>query len=136
MPYDVSVPLRGAAQFDETGDLFLSQGVDLANQRIARRLYTNPVTKSSDGEIVQAGDDPFNQDYGIGLGRKVDSILDSATLEDIVVDIKTGFAQEEMVDQTLPVGVGFFENPRLNAEIVVIDYTLLDGRRGEVGFGL
>jgi len=67
------------------GDLALSTGSDTINQRVFRRLLTNP------------GDYLWNLDYGGGLGRFVGTPANPANIEAIV---RTQLALETAVPTT------------------------------------
>lgn len=136
MPYDVDLPFKGRVQFDETGDFYMATGERLANQRIGRRIFTNNVVRTSEGEVVEPGDDPFNQDYGMGLGRKVDRVMDPPLIQSTITDVKVGLAQEEVIDQSVAVDVDVLHNRIIGAEVLIVSYALLDGDQGSVGFGL
>lgn len=67
------------------GDLALSAGSDTINQRVCRRLLTN------------AGDYPWNLDYGGGLGQFVGTPANPA---DIAAIVGTQLALESAVPAT------------------------------------
>ena len=69
-----------------SGDILATSGVELANQRILRRLMTNP------GAVL------FHPEYGAGLGRFVGQPADALQIRAVI------FAQmllEASVDQTV-----------------------------------
>lgn len=73
-----------------SGDLALSSGSDTINQRILRRLLTNP------------GDYIWNLDYGGGLGQFVGQPVDSREIEGV---IRTQLLREAAISVSPPPGI-------------------------------
>ena len=65
---DLSLPWGGDLALSSTAGLALVDGSQLTQQRLVRRLLTNP------------GDDPFDVTYGAGLGRFVGRPVDVSAL--------------------------------------------------------
>ncbi|WP_429499372.1 phage tail protein [Robbsia andropogonis] len=69
--YDVSHYYGGDLDVDSTGDLALADATTTGEQRVYRRLLTNPESVDQSGETVASGDYTFHPEYGAGLGRYV-----------------------------------------------------------------
>jgi hypothetical protein len=54
-----------------TGDLLLADQPTTGQQRVYRRLLTNPALKDVSGNTIASGDYVSHPDYGAGLPRKV-----------------------------------------------------------------
>ncbi|MEF3066295.1 hypothetical protein [Pandoraea apista] len=59
-----------------SGDLLPVDGANLTQQRILRRLMTNPRGPSVGGTPAEPGDYIFHLDYGAGLPREVGRTVD------------------------------------------------------------
>lgn len=71
---DYSLPWSGDLSLSPTAGLALVSGAALTEQRLIRRLLTNP------------GDDPWNPTYGAGLGHFVGSPVNTAALSALISD--------------------------------------------------
>ena len=71
-PADLAHVFSGDLATAATGDLLPAAGVDRANQRILRRLLTNP------------GDYLWHPDYGAGLPARIGSTFDAAEMEGLI----------------------------------------------------
>ncbi len=71
---DFSLPWGGDLSLSPTAGLALVDGAALTQQRLVRRLLTNP------------GDDPWNVSYGAGLGRFVGSPVNVAALSALITE--------------------------------------------------
>ena len=60
------------------GDLALATADESGQQRLYRRLGTNPALLDSAGNVVATGDYLAHQDYGAGVGRRVGAPVDVA----------------------------------------------------------
>ena len=69
---DFSLPWGGDLSLSPTAGLALVSGAVLTEQRLIRRLLTNP------------GDDPWNPGYGAGLGRFVGQPVNTAALSALI----------------------------------------------------
>lgn len=69
---DLALPWGGDLQLSTTAGLALADGPALTQQRLIRRLLTNP------------GDDLWNPGYGAGLGRFVGMPVDVAYLSALI----------------------------------------------------
>lgn len=76
-----------------SGDLGQAQGSTRSQQRILRRLLTNPRTVLPDGTVLPP-DYPFHPNYGAGLPRYVGLAVDPA---EIVAVIRGQIQLEEAV---------------------------------------
>ncbi|BDD93545.1 hypothetical protein PanNE5_29850 [Pandoraea sp. NE5] len=63
-----------------SGDLQLVGGADQTQQRILRRLMTNPRGPAVGGTPPEPGDYIFHLDYGAGLPREVGRTLDAGRI--------------------------------------------------------
>jgi hypothetical protein len=79
-----------------TGDLGAVDGDDMSQQRVLRRLLTNPAYTDIDGTLTPA-DYLFHPDYGAGLARFIGS---TASLGEIRAVIQEQLALEAAVAQT------------------------------------
>jgi hypothetical protein len=66
-----------------TADLGTVEGTSRGQQRILRRLLTNPRAELPDGSVLPA-DYPFHPDYGAGLPRYVGLAVDPAEIVALV----------------------------------------------------
>lgn len=100
---------------DNTGDLALASGTTYTQQRILRRLLTNPATDTLPGDYV------FHPDYGAGLPRFIGQPIDVAKIRALVLG---QVLMEETVSKTpLPV-VAVTQLPsNLSAFSISITYT-------------
>ena len=69
---DFALPWGGDLTLSSTAGLALVDGAALTEQRLIRRLLTNP------------GDDLWNVNYGAGLGRFVGSPVNTAALSALI----------------------------------------------------
>jgi len=86
MNYEISHYFGGDLTIDGTGDLALSTGVEYSQQRVLRRLLTNPT------EYI------FHQDYGAGVPAKVGQLVDEQKIKGLI----RGQMQLEEGVQTTP----------------------------------
>lgn len=59
-----------------SGDLLGVDGTELGQQRVLRRLLTNPLGSGQNGAPDLPGDYLFHLDYGAGLPRQVGEVVD------------------------------------------------------------
>lgn len=67
-----------------TGDLLKVDGSTQGQQRLLRRLLTNPALKDASGNVTVVGDYIFHPDYGAGLPRLVGATLDIAQIKGLI----------------------------------------------------
>jgi hypothetical protein len=72
LPHDISQTLGAGLSFDTTGDLQVTQGTERSQQRVLRRLLTNP------GEYL------FHLAYGAGLPVQVGKMWARQTLQSLI----------------------------------------------------
>ncbi len=95
-----------------SGDLALSSGSDTTNQRILRRLLTNP------------GDYIWNLDYGGGLGQFVGKPVNSKEIEGV---IRTQLLEEAAVPVSPAPGIVTTVTDAARGTVAVsITYTVAD----------
>lgn len=102
-----------------TGDLNAVDGTTRGQQRILRRLLTNPAYVQADGTLTVA-DYIFHPDYGAGLGRFVGT---STPLSEISALITAQLALEDVVDPNTPpvVTLAWLDPTTLNCIIQYVD---------------
>ena len=83
---DFSLPWGGDLSLSPTAGLALVDGAALTEQRLVRRLLTNP------------GDDPWNPGYGAGLGRFVGLPVNAPALSALISD--QGLLEETVASVT------------------------------------
>lgn len=85
--YDAYLNMGDDLQLSSTGDLLLANGSTLSNQRIIRRLVTNPVTYI------------WNPEYGAGLPTFVGQPVSSDNFDDIKALITSQIFLEKTIAQ-------------------------------------
>lgn len=133
---DLYKPYGGGFQFGPSNDIFLATSVELSRQRVVHLLLSGPLETDSSGETVRPADDPYNQDFGAGLGRAVDGPMDNFAQEQLESRIRAALYAEPTVDQTKPIDVQLGRDAEKGIHYVVINYTTLDGEAANVGFRL
>ncbi|QTD88732.1 MULTISPECIES: phage tail protein [Burkholderia cepacia complex] len=81
------------------GDLSLSSGGLRGQQRVLRRLLTNPALKDATGKVIAPADYIFHPDYGAGVRRMVGT---TASLDAIRAVILSQMLLEDAVARTPP----------------------------------
>jgi hypothetical protein len=69
--FDLDHYYGGDLSVDSTGDLAVADATTTGEQRIYRRLLTNPALVNQAGETLASGDYIFHPEYGAGVGRYV-----------------------------------------------------------------
>jgi hypothetical protein len=136
-PYDIDAWLvwGGSLQFTDNGDLRMAETIqDIVQQHISRRLLTNPVEKDSFQNVVVVGDDPFNQDYGAGLGRDVDIVDDATAREARIKKVRQAVFAEPLVDHDTDTEVDIFDNPQMGVQLIRVKFNTIEGQ--PTSFGL
>lgn len=67
-----------------TGGLLKVDGPTQGQQRLLRRLLTNPAQKDASGNITVAGDYLFHPEYGAGLPRLVGDAVNVAKIKGLI----------------------------------------------------
>jgi hypothetical protein len=67
------------------GDLALSSGTLRGQQRVLRRLLTNPALKDANGNVLAPGDYIFHPDYGAGVRRMVGETVDLSAISAVIL---------------------------------------------------
>lgn len=80
-----------------TGDLLVADVSKSGEQRVLRRLLTNPNLTAASGDVQASGDYTFHQEYGAGLPRLVGRPVDLAGATSL---ISAQMALEEVVSQS------------------------------------
>lgn len=73
---DLNHVYGGDLSVSPSGDLALAGPAQTTQQRLYRRLLTNPAMTNDGGDVDSTGDYLAHQDYGAGLGRVVGSPAD------------------------------------------------------------
>lgn len=95
-----------------TGDLLPVDSTVRGQQRILRRLLTNPREVLSDGTVLPP-DNIFHPEYGAGLARKVGTVIDLAKLRVLIrgqmlLEDAVARTPEPVIDvQEIPGGMTF-----------------------------
>ncbi len=101
-----------------TGDIALSDGIDLSNERIVRRLMTNLT------EYI------WHTEYGASVPKRVGDTLDLSLVESI---IRSQIFDEESVSKDHDITIKV--QPVLNGVFCQIDYIeALTGRQASLNF--
>lgn len=115
---DLDHTFSGDLSPSATGDLLACDGLAMANQRILRRLLTNP------------GDYLWHPDYGAGLPARIGSALDTGELTGL---IRTQMALEDAVAHDPEPEITLA--PLADGVRVQIRYTLKEtGQQAALGF--
>lgn len=124
---DIHLEWGGGFEFGPSNDLRIATNANFARQRIIRGLLNGPRQVDGSGQVVRPADDPFNPNWGAGLGRDVDTNDDATTRADRDSRIKTHLSQEPVVDQTQPVTVDFGQDLDSGISFALIQCTTIDG---------
>ncbi len=123
----------GGIKWTESGDLATVTNVELAVQRLVRKLLTNPAVRDNFGNVKQIGDYRFHQDYGKGLGR----LVDSTNTDDNRVKRKnlilSALKEERIVDQHIAPEVNFYSVPNSDKEIIQVVFGTIYGSKASFG---
>lgn len=110
---------------------------ELAEQRIARRLLTNPAVRNAAGDILLRGDDLTNQDYGKGLGKGVDGVFTAESKVQYAALVRAALLEEfEVVDVKVPPTITFEEFPALGMRIMTVEFQTITGEAASVNASL
>lgn len=67
-----------------TGDLLKVDGTTMGQQRVLRRLLSNPALKDANGNVTVSGDYIFHPEYGAGLPRMVGDTVDIPKIKGVI----------------------------------------------------
>lgn len=67
-----------------TGDFLKVDSTKQGQQRVLRRLLTNPALKDANGNVTVSGDYIFHPDYGAGLPRMVGDTVDIPKIKGVI----------------------------------------------------
>lgn len=93
--YDAAHDFGNDLSFSATNDLELSSGIDLSNERILRRLFTNP------------GDYIWHTNYGAGIKQFVGAALSGTTYDQIQANVTSNVFLEATVSPNPPPQISF-----------------------------
>lgn len=134
---DVYLGWGGDIEFAPNGDFRMTTQRELAEQRLIRRLLTNPAVRDASGTITRRGDDLMDQDYGKGLGQMVDALATPENRQLVDARIRSAIAEEpDFIDQTAPVDIVFEDFPSQGTQVVTVHFQTLGGERGTVNVQL
>jgi len=74
----------GDLTLSATGDLLKVDGTTQGQQRVLRRLLTNPAAFDSNGNVTVSGDYIFHPNYGAGLPRMVGDTVNIAKIKGVI----------------------------------------------------
>lgn len=120
MFYDIDNYYGGDIGVSPTGDLGNVSGITRSQQRILRRLLTNPMQTNPDGSVLPP-DYIFHPTYGAGLARYIG---EPGKITEAVGRIKQQMVLEASVSQNPPPAISVEEIP--NGLSVTIQYTDLE----------
>jgi hypothetical protein len=67
-----------------TGDLMMAESTKEGEQRVLRRLLTNPTVRDGTGMVVSVGDCIWHPDYGAGVPVEVGKTLDERRIRALI----------------------------------------------------
>jgi hypothetical protein len=79
------------------GDILLASGTVIAEQRVLRRLMTNPQLVDDQGDVLASPDYTWHPTYGAGLPREIGGPID---VVGVTAVIQSQMSQEEGVSQS------------------------------------
>lgn len=85
MTNDLNHYFGGDIAVSSGGDLALSSGTLRGQQRVLRRLLTNPALKDANGNVLAPGDYIFHPDYGAGVRRMVGQTTDLEAIRSVIL---------------------------------------------------
>lgn len=105
----------GDLAISSTGDLALANDTTTGQQRVLRRLLTNPALVDDSGNVTATADYTFHQDYGAGLPRQVGQPADIPQVQAVIA---AQLLQEAAVSNTpAPIATVTAINDGINALI-------------------
>lgn len=121
--------------FAPNGDVQLAEGATLTNQRLARRFFTNPQQTDASGIAFASADYLFHPDYGLGLGRFVDTLGNRTTQRQVEL-LMAGQARSEAMIAPLPIPTAQSALKPTGQLDVVLRYATRAGDQVLAGFSL
>lgn len=85
MTNDLNHYFGGDVSVSSGGDLALASGTLRGQQRVLRRLLTNPALKDANGNVLAPGDYIFHPDYGAGVRRMVGQTTDLEAIRSVIL---------------------------------------------------
>lgn len=67
-----------------TGDLLKVDSTKQGQQRVLRRLLSNPALKDANGNVIVSGDYIFHPEFGAGLPRMVGDTVDIPKIKGVI----------------------------------------------------
>lgn len=132
-PINASLPWRGDFQLLPNGSIGFVGGVHRLEQRVIRRVLTNPREILANGVLVTS-DYLFDQNYGTGATRIIGQPIDPDAIAKLTAKIRAGVIVDEGVDSSQsPEITLFYLNQTLWAKVKC---TLIDGNRANISFPL
>lgn len=94
---DISHYYGGDLDLSPTGDLLVADETTTGEQRVYRRLLTNPALTDRSGQTTASADYIFHPDYGAGVPRYVGQPTDIGAVKSL---IRTQIGKEAAVAQS------------------------------------
>lgn len=127
MSSDIYLQYGGDIQFGPSNDVRTCTDKAFVDQRVIRRLLSNPGTYDASGNPVLPPTNLFSTGYGAGLTRDIEAASDNAALADQDSRIKAAMQQEPTVDQTKPILVDFAKDVQTDKVFCILQYTAIYG---------
>lgn len=97
---DAAHYFSGDLQVDATGDLLVADSVLESQQRILRRLLTNPTQYDANGNVLASGDYIWQPGYGAGLPAQIGLPLNEPELDALITTQM--FLEQSVVQSPAP----------------------------------
>lgn len=134
---DMYLPWGGDVSFASNGDYRLTTLKELAEQRVSRRIMSNPAKRNAAGSIVRRGDDITNPDYGVGAGEAVDSVFSGNDRAYYEAKARAAvLAEPSSVDVSVAPTITFEEFPTQGLRIMTVEFQTLTGEPASVNVSL
>lgn len=134
---DIYLGWNGDVEFAANGDFRMTSLQELAEQRLVRRLLTNPAVRDANGVIIRLGDDLTNQDYGKGLGRQVDGLMTVENKQLVDAWIRAAVLEEsEYIDVSVPPIITFEDFSASSTQVVTVEFQIVSGDRASINLSL
>lgn len=115
------------------GDFAVVQGDDFIRQRLITQLITNPTEYDANGEVRILGDHLYAPDFGIGIGRDVDSADTETLIAMRKQRVLQALRNEPGVDQTIPPTVQITFDKLRQTQYIRIEYVTINGMADRIG---
>lgn len=130
---DINLPYGEDLGLLQNGDIAIVTGAEEVVQRIERHLLSNPRGFFNDSPLTP--DLLGAPDWGIGLGRFVETAASQATIQEMETLISAGILSEPLVDNTFDPTITF-ERPNPQELDVTINFDMVTDEEVTVSFVL